>query len=89
MHYINPFIIVSGLLWFASIMMLNGKILDPPRSLHRLILLQAFSVYRNQIKLEKSDSKKRHLKILYGVVILLTANFLIQIVIHFIILELF
>lgn len=88
MHYINPFILVSGLLWFASIMMLNSKIIDPPRSLHRLILLQSFSVYRNQIKMEKNDSKKRHLKMLYGLVLLFTANFFIQIVIHFIILEL-
>lgn len=89
MEYINPFIMVSGALWFASIMMLNGRVLDPPRTPHRLISLQKFSVYRHHIKAESNLVKKRRLKWLYGLLVFFTANFFIQIVLHLILLELF
>ncbi len=80
---------ISGALWFASIMMLNGRIIDPPRSPHRLISLQDFSVYRNHIKAEQNALKKQRLKLLYGFLVFFTANFFFQIVLHLIILKLF
>jgi len=89
MEYINPYIMISGVLWFASIMMLNGRILEAPRSPQRLISLQRFFGYRNHIKAASNSMKKRRLKWLYGLLVFFTANFFIQIVLHLIILELF
>jgi hypothetical protein len=82
MEYMSLFIMISGTFWFASITMLNAKIIDPPRTPHRLISLQAFSVYRNRIKAESNSVKKHRLKLLYGLLVFFTANFFFQIVLH-------
>lgn len=81
MKYINIVLVLSGFLWFFSIILLNYKFFPKKRQFGRIMNIRAISDYRDVIQSEPNAQKKRQLKLVLAFAVLTTINWFLQFVI--------